>query len=89
MPSLQQGLSTFPRELSPEETELLRQLVLVQGRDPGGFSAALLPDGSISVRSPAAAAFYPLEGWTSRFVRHLHQGFFDPKTLAQPAPRTV
>jgi len=84
MQSAQRGPATFPRELSPAETQLLRQLVLVQGRDPRGFTAALLPGGSISVRSPAAAAFYPVEGWTSRFLRHLHRGFFDARTLERP-----
>lgn len=79
--------TTAVREPAPQETQLLRQLVSVQGRDPGGFSAALLPSGSISVRSPAAAAFYPLDGWTHRFVRHLHQGYFDPRALAQPTRR--
>lgn len=64
---------------------MLRQLVLVQGRDPGGFFAALLPGGSISVRSPAAAAFYPVEGWTQRFERHLGQGFYDARALPRPA----
>jgi hypothetical protein len=87
MQSNQRALSAFPREPSPIETQLLRQLVMVQGRDPRGFSAAVLSDGSISVRSPAAAAFYPLDGWTTRFVRHLHQGYFDAQALTQAVQR--
>jgi hypothetical protein len=87
MQASQRTLSAFPRELSPIETQLLRQLVVVQGRDPWGFSAAVLPDGTISVRSPAAAAFYPLDGWTSRFMRHLHQGYFDAQTLRRAVQR--
>ena len=87
MQSSQRALSTFPRQLSPIETQLLRQLVVVHGRDPAGFSAAVLPDGTISVRSPAAAAFYPLEAWTSRFLRHLHQGYFDARALGETVQR--
>ena len=81
------ALSVFPRQPSPAETQLLRQLVVVQGRDPWGFSAAVLPDGTISVRSTAAAAFYPIEGWTRRFERHLRQGYFDGRTLDQDVQR--
>lgn len=88
MQASQRALSVFPRQLSPVETQLLRQLVVVQGRDPWGFSAAVLPDGTISVRSPAAAAFYPLEGWSTRFMRHLHQGYFDARTPG-PSVRRV
>ena len=87
MQAHQRALSVFPRQPSPIETHLLRQLVVVQGRDPWGFSAAVLPDGTISVRSPAAAAFYPLDGWTTRFMRHLHQGYFDARTQGQPVRR--
>ncbi|TFY99395.1 hypothetical protein EZ313_22880 [Ramlibacter henchirensis] len=83
MQSPQSGQSLL--NLSQLETQLLRQLVLVQGRDATGFAASVLPDGCcISVRSPAAAAFYPLEGWTSRFLRHLHHGYFDPKAVTRP-----
>lgn len=87
MQSDQRALSAFPRELSPIETQLLRELVAVQGRDPWGFSATVLPDGTISVRSPAAAAFYPLDGWAGRFIRHLQQGYFDARTLGQAVQR--
>lgn len=85
MQASKRALSAFPRQPSPVETQLLRQLVVVQGRDPWGFSAVVLPDGTISVRSPAAAAFYPLDGWTTRFMRHLDQGYFDARTLGQSA----
>ena len=87
MPASQRALSVIPRQASPVETQLLRQLVVVQGRDPWGFSAAVLPDGTISVRSPAAAAFYPLDGWTTRFMRHLDQGYFDARTQGESVRR--
>lgn len=67
--------------LSPE-TRLLRNLVRLHGRDPHGFEATVLPSQRVRVMAPCGAAFYPCDGWTSRFVRHLHQGFFDPR---QPA----
>jgi hypothetical protein len=68
------------------ETRLLRNLVRLHGRDPQGFEATLLPTSIVRVMAPSGAAFYPVEGWTSRFVRHLHQGFFDarqPATLSE------
>jgi hypothetical protein len=63
---------------SPDVTKLVHNLVRLNGRDPAGYEAYILEDGSIAVRNGTAAAYYPLEGWTSRFSRHLHQGFFDP-----------
>lgn len=64
------------------ETRLLHSLVRLHGRDPGGFQATVLPDRTVQVMAPSGAAYYPLDGWTSRFVRHLHNGFFDAR---QPA----
>ena len=64
------------------ETKLLHNLVRLHGRDPRGFEATVLPTCVIRVMAPCGAAFYPIEGWISRFVRHLHQGFFDSR---QPA----
>jgi len=87
MQARQRDLPVFRRPPSAIETQVLRRLVEVEGRDPWGFTAAVLPDGSISVRSPAAAAFYPLDGWTSRFVRHLHQGYFDARSLGHALQR--
>jgi hypothetical protein len=66
----------------PPETRLLRNLVRLNGRDPSGFDAKLLPTGMVQVTAPSGAAFYPLEGWISRFVRHLHQGLFDARRPA-------
>ena len=63
----------------PAETRLVRNLVRLHGRDPRGFQAAVLPGGRLQMLAPCGAAFYPLDGWTSRFVRHLVQGFFDPR----------
>ena len=70
---------------SPPETRLLRNLVRLNGRDPSGFEAKVLTTGMVQVTAPCGAAFYPVEGWISRFVRHLHQGLFDarrPATLS-------
>jgi hypothetical protein len=66
------------RSSSPE-TRLLRSLVRLHGRDPEGFRATVLPERAVQVMAPCGAAVYPLDGWTSRFVRHLHQGFFDAR----------
>jgi hypothetical protein len=64
---------------SPDQTQLLRALVRYHGSDPQLFEAAVLDDGSIRVLGPGAAAFYPADAWTSRFLRHLHKGWFDPQ----------
>ena len=53
----------------PPETRLLRNLVRFHGRDPSGFEARLLETGMVRVTAPSGAAFYPMEGWISRFVR--------------------
>lgn len=70
------------RTSSSPETRLLRNLVRLHGRDPDGFQATVMPDRTVQVMAPSGAAFYPLEGWTSRFVRHLHQGLFDARRPA-------
>jgi hypothetical protein len=67
---------------APAETLLVRHLARLHGRNPEGFVANILPDGSVGVRSPSTAVFYPPEGWVSRFVRHLHHGFFDLQVVA-------
>ncbi|MGZ5847139.1 MAG: hypothetical protein ACXWJJ_06660 [Ramlibacter sp.] len=46
----------------------------------------MLADGSIRVKTAGGAAFYPAQGWASRFGRHLKQGYFDPAPAA-PAQR--
>lgn len=60
------------------ETRLLHSLLRLHGRSPDGFAATLLADGSISIVGPRGAAFYPRAAWTSRFLRHLRLGYFDP-----------
>jgi hypothetical protein len=65
---------------SPAETQLLRHLIRFSGRDPAGFEALVLPDSTIRVLGPRGATVYPIEGWVSKFVRHLHRGFFDGVT---------
>jgi len=63
--------------LSPAETQLVRHLVRLAGRSPLGYAAAVLPTGAIRILGPRAAVVYPLEGWVSKFMRHLHHGYFD------------
>ena len=60
------------------ETRLLHSLLRLHGRNPQGYTAALLADGSVRIVGPHGAVFYPEAGWTSRFLRHLRLGFFDP-----------
>ena len=60
------------------ETRLLHSLLRLHGRCPDGFTATLLADGSISIVGPHGAAFYPGAAWSSRFLRHLRLGFYDP-----------
>jgi len=64
---------------NPPETRLLRNLVRLHGRDPSGFEAKLLPTRMVQVTAPSGAAYYPVDGWISRFVRHLYQGLFDAR----------
>lgn len=64
------------------QTRLVRNLVRFTGRDPLAYSALVADDGCIGIRCPVAAVFYPVDAWTSKFIRHLHAGFFD---VAQPA----
>lgn len=70
--------------LTPAETQLLRHLVRLSGRSPIGYAASVLPSSSIRVLGPRGAVVYPIEGWVSKFLRHLHQGYFDgvPSGLA-------
>lgn len=68
------------RSFAPDATRLVTNLLRLNGRDPTGYEVGLLEDGSICVRSPTAAACYPLEGWISKFNKHLHRGFFDGQT---------
>ncbi len=62
---------------SVSQTQFLRNVVRDQGRDASGFEAATLPNGSVRVLGPRAAAVYPHAGWVERFVAHLQQGYFD------------
>lgn len=61
------------------------------GSDPSQFTLKVLPDGSLRIKGPYAAACYPLDGWAARFTLHLRQGLFtqptEPPVVApQPAP---
>jgi hypothetical protein len=74
--------------LSPAETQLVRHLVRLSGRSPVGYAAAVVPANSIRILGPRAAVVYPLEGWVSKFMRHLHQGYFEG-VAAIPAGSTA
>lgn len=65
------------------ETRLLHNLLGLHGRCADGFSVAFLSDGSVRVRGPRTASFYPGVAWTSRFLRHLLCGYFDPAAVQQ------
>jgi hypothetical protein len=70
-------------ELSSEATQLVRSLLRLHGHDPAGFHASL--DGlSVCVRGPVAFACYRADGWTSRFIRHLCSGYYDPRPQRHP-----
>ncbi|HZY19048.1 MAG TPA: hypothetical protein VFE82_11240 [Ramlibacter sp.] len=61
-------------------TALLKSILRFHGRDPQGYDVQLQEDGTVSVRGPGAAAFYPQPAWTTKFIRHLLRGFYDPVT---------
>lgn len=71
------------RNSAPDLTLLVRNLVRYAGRHPQGFEASVLQDGSIRVLGPFGAVFYPAEAWTSRFMRHLHKGYFEAAVVAR------
>jgi hypothetical protein len=69
------------------ETRLVHALLRLHGRSADGFSARFLADGAICITGPGTAVFYTGAGWTSRFLRHVHQGYFDavPAAVEQHA----
>jgi len=74
---------------TPLETELVRRLVRFAGKDGAPtFSAVVMPNEMMLVRGPHGAAYYQLEGWSSRFMRHLHTGYFH-SAQAAAAPRAA
>jgi hypothetical protein len=70
------------RPLCPDLSQLIEGLIRCADRDPAGFAVSILEDGSIQIRGPHALAIYPATAWTSKFTRHLHQGFFDTRARA-------
>lgn len=86
--------------MSRAHTQLLRNLVRYTGHDPEGYHARVGPEGTtILVRGPQGAAYYQLEGWASKFLRHQHSGYFagaarraasgsGAAPAAAPVPRT-
>lgn len=77
------------RQFPPDLTRLVRNLLRFGGRDPAGFEARLLDDGTVAVRGPFACAYYQVDGWTSKFVRHLHAGYFEPQPSWLAAPHAA
>lgn len=77
------------RTLCPDLSQLIEGLIRCADRDPDGFAVTILEDGVIQIRGPHALAVYPSSAWTSKFTRHLHQGFFDtrPQGCAVPLER--
>jgi hypothetical protein len=74
--------------LPSRDATSFQHLLHATGRDARLFLAELQPDGLVRVRGPRGTAFYPREGWLSRFERHLERSFFDPQ-LPQPAAPTL
>jgi hypothetical protein len=74
------------RTLEAQLTSLAQNLVRCAGRNPEGFVVSSTSDGGVCVCSNYTATYYPASGWTSKFSRHLHAGFFDKPALAQAAP---
>jgi hypothetical protein len=66
----------------PDLSQLIDGLIRCADRDPEGFVVSFLEDGTIQIRGPHALAVYPATAWTSKFTRHLHQGFFDTRARA-------
>ena len=65
------------QDISQTERQLLANLLLASGRDPGSFSAVVQSDGLVRVSGPRGTAFYPRDSWFTRFSRHLDKSFFD------------
>jgi hypothetical protein len=63
-------------------TRLLKNLLRISGREIKNFELKLLDGKSVRVLLDGVVAHYPLEGWTSRLLRHLYAGFFDPRRAA-------
>jgi len=61
-------------------TAFIQSILRTQGRDATGFEARILDNGTVAVSGPAGTALYPLDGWTSKFIRHVDQGYFGAAT---------
>lgn len=58
-------------------TRLVRNIACLNGLPEGGFEASVTATGGIKVCGPTGSAHYPAEAWVSKFVRHLHRGYFE------------
>jgi hypothetical protein len=47
-------------------------------RSPDGYSVKVLANDAICITGPHSATFYRRAAWTSHFLSHLRQGYFDP-----------
>lgn len=74
-------------DITPNERQLLANLLRASGRDPDSFTAVVQPDGLVRVSGPRGTAFYPRDTWFTRFSRHLDKSFFDPEVPAPSGPR--
>lgn len=76
-------MSDHSRRAAGAHTRLVRNLVAFTGRDPRDYTALVGDDGCVGVVS-TVTVFYPVDAWTSKFVRHLHAGVFDVEDQAVP-----
>lgn len=79
-------------ELEATARTVLAALVRSEGHaNLSEFTVKVLPDGSLRIKGPYAAACYPADGWAARFALHLRQGLFTrpaepPVVATQAAP---
>lgn len=64
-------------------TRLVRALAAFTGRNPREYTALVGDDGCVGVVS-TGTVFYPVDAWTSKFVRQLQAGVFDVEDRAAP-----
>lgn len=75
------------RRAAEAHTRLVRALAAFTGRDPREYTALVGDDGCVGVVSTVTVTvtvFYPVDAWTSKFVRQLHAGVFDVEDRAAP-----
>jgi len=63
------------------ESRLVQNLARIAGKNPQEFQAFRLESGAVRVVGPASAVSYQGEAWVSKFVSHLHRGYFTPPVI--------